>query len=627
MSGELLEAARAAIARGFRIFPLVPGGRTPAIKEWQIKATSDPAVVERVWGAADYNIGILTTGMIVLDADVKGGRKGLETLAGLGIDLNTYTVETPSGGRHAYFTGPDVRNSVQSLGPGLDVRGDRGFVVGAGSCTDAGTYRVRDGGVVQPVADALRARVLDLAAAAGRDKVSATDVGRVSNALEDAPEAIALATAYLLDRAPLATQGSRSDTMYRVACFVRDFGISEDVAVDLMMDHWNERCSPPADIDDMKYRVGNAYAYGENAPGSKSPAHWFEGIDLDPPAAPALIVDLLPFDTYDPDAHEDLQDDPWLFYKVAPATGVLVLVGPSGGGKSFLLIKQAHCLATGGEFFGVPPDDRGGTAFCYSGTEGSGFKRRVAALCRDKRLPITSSYIANLRAEGAIERLYYSLKAQNAWMVKEHGVPLRMVVIETLSTSGLIVDENNAAECSAAAAVLAGLSRRLGVLVVVSHHPPKEKGGLRGSGAILAAVDYVIEVVRQPGHKVREVELVKARSAEERALGSFSLVSVILGQDSRGRPNETMTASLGEPTTPLARKAAHTDKLIEAIELVLTPDGDADQEEVGQMFASMARGAGNRRTQFKSAYEYAMATGLIDLVNVSGRPTFRKRII
>lgn len=625
MSAELLEAARAAIARGFRIFPLVPGGRTPAIKEWQIKATSDPAVVERVWGAADYNIGILTTGMIVLDADVKDGRKGLETLAGLGLDLDTYTVETPSGGRHAYFTGPDVRNSVQSLGPGLDVRGDRGFVVGVGSLVEGGRYRELRDNPIREAPAALRVAIGNAGADHSRSlrPPSALDAADL-----DSEEAVVLAQDYLENRAPVAVEGRGGDhTAFTVAAFLKDFGISEARAVDLLAEHWNDRCSPPWNDEDLAVKVANAYAYGENPPGSKSLAHWFEGVDLEPEPPPVLITDLLPFDTYDPGAHEDLQDDPWLFYKIAPASGVLVLVGPSGGGKSFLLIKQAHCLATGGEFFGVAPDDAGGTAFCYSGTEGSGFKRRVAALCRDKRLPITSTYLSNMRAEGAIERLYHSLKAQNAWMVKEHGVPLRMVVIETLSTSGLIVDENNAAECSAAAAVLAGLSRRLGMLVVISHHPPKEKGGLRGSGAILAAVDYVIEVVRQPGHKVREVELVKARSAEERSLGSFSLVGVVLGQDSRGRPNETMVASLGEPTTPLARKAAYTDKLIEAVELVLTPEGDADQEEVAQMFASLVKGAGNRRTQFKSAYEYAMATGLIDLVKVQGRATFRKRSI
>ena len=620
MSQQLLADAQAHIERGRRIFPLWPGTKLPAIVEWQIKATSDPDIVKRIWSAADYNIGVLCDGMIVLDADVKDGRPGLQSLEALGIDLDTYTVETPTGGRHAYFTGPDVRNSVQSLGPGLDVRGKGGFVVGAGSIIDGKHYRAILGDAPQPAHDGL------VAIMARRYEGVKELPDRLVDL--DGEEAVALATAYLLDQAPTSVEGQGGDhTAFTVAAFLKDYGISEDMTVHLMLEHWNDRCTPPWEDNDLAVKVHNAFRYGENAPGSKNPAHWFEGIDIEPEPPPAQLDDLIPFEGYDPDNVEDLQDDPWLFYKVAPARGVMCLVGPSGGGKSFLLCTASFCAATGSPFFGVEPDDIGGTAFCFAGSEGSGFKRRMAALCKDKKLPILAAQIGNLRADGAIERLYFSLKAVHDRFVRDFGMPLRMVAIETLSASGLIKDENDSAECSAAIAVLAGLSRRLGVLVIFSHHPPKEKTGLRGSGALLAAVDYVIEVVREPGHRVREVELVKARSAEERQLGSFSLVPVVLGMDSRGRPNETMTVSMGESITPAARKAAHTDKLIEAIEMVMSPEGDADLEETQGMFVALVKGAGNRKNQFKGAYEYAMTMGLFDLIHVDGRPTFRRRVI
>ena len=48
----------------------------------------------------------------------------------------TYVVATPSGGRHLYFAAPDdvpVRNSTGRLGPMIDVRGNGGYVVAAGS--------------------------------------------------------------------------------------------------------------------------------------------------------------------------------------------------------------------------------------------------------------------------------------------------------------------------------------------------------------------------------------------------------------------------------------------------------------------------------------------------------------
>src|SRR6202040_4156051 len=58
----------------------------------------------------------------------------------------TVKVLTPRG-RHYYFrTDERLRNSVQKLGPGLDVRTQGGYVVGAGSVNDkGGQYRYADG--------------------------------------------------------------------------------------------------------------------------------------------------------------------------------------------------------------------------------------------------------------------------------------------------------------------------------------------------------------------------------------------------------------------------------------------------------------------------------------------------
>ncbi|MFE0421392.1 bifunctional DNA primase/polymerase [Streptomyces sp. NPDC058953] len=60
----------------------------------------------------------------------------------------TVTVITPSGGRHLWLTGPPdvtVPNSASRLAPGIDVRGYGGYLVGPGSVTDRGTYRLAPG--------------------------------------------------------------------------------------------------------------------------------------------------------------------------------------------------------------------------------------------------------------------------------------------------------------------------------------------------------------------------------------------------------------------------------------------------------------------------------------------------
>ena len=52
-------------------------------------------------------------------------------------------MQTPSGGLHFHFrsNGREVRNSAGKLGPGLDVRGDGGYVLLPGSRLEAGPYR------------------------------------------------------------------------------------------------------------------------------------------------------------------------------------------------------------------------------------------------------------------------------------------------------------------------------------------------------------------------------------------------------------------------------------------------------------------------------------------------------
>jgi hypothetical protein len=85
------------------------------------------------------------SGLFVLDVDVKPGKNGFDELAKLGPLPETYAVATPSGGRHFYFAHPGkaVRTSGGALGPGLDIRGDGGYVVMPGSPhRNGGTYTV-----------------------------------------------------------------------------------------------------------------------------------------------------------------------------------------------------------------------------------------------------------------------------------------------------------------------------------------------------------------------------------------------------------------------------------------------------------------------------------------------------
>lgn len=164
-------AALAAAERGWRVFPVAPAGKTPAISGWQERATSDPRQIYRWWrGNTAMNIGIATgrSGLVVVDLDqgrghvppdrFAGARDGRDALAmlaaetGAALPAHTYTVSTP-GGRHLYFRAPvgvELRNTAGTVGWRIDTRAHGGYVVGAGSIRPDGSYRVmRDGPVAE----------------------------------------------------------------------------------------------------------------------------------------------------------------------------------------------------------------------------------------------------------------------------------------------------------------------------------------------------------------------------------------------------------------------------------------------------------------------------------------------
>jgi hypothetical protein len=127
---------------GWQCFPL--RGKVPLTSNGLHAATTDRTQLEE-WFASGANVGIRTgaeSGLVVLDVDEEPG--GHDTLAALEQDYGKLpaTVEsiTGGGGRHIFFTHPGqpVRNAQGKLGPGLDVRGDGGYVVAPPSTHDSG---------------------------------------------------------------------------------------------------------------------------------------------------------------------------------------------------------------------------------------------------------------------------------------------------------------------------------------------------------------------------------------------------------------------------------------------------------------------------------------------------------
>ena len=158
MNDKLTQALDLA-ERGYHLFPLVPGGKSPAVTgNWLNAATRDPRVLRRWFERANSNIAVACepSGIFAIDLDAAapgadGPAHGIEVLRDLadGRDLTrTLTVATPSGGTHLYYRQPadgsPLRNSVRRLGPLIDTRGVGGYLVAPGSQINGAAYRITD---------------------------------------------------------------------------------------------------------------------------------------------------------------------------------------------------------------------------------------------------------------------------------------------------------------------------------------------------------------------------------------------------------------------------------------------------------------------------------------------------
>ena len=268
--------------KGFRVFPIRPNSRVPRYGlKWKDYATTNPEEIEQWWSEnPNYNVGIATgAGTLVVDVDVKNGKPGrasFEMLKMLDFPDNSYQVDTPTGGTHVYLRTDHVHGQRVDLPeyPGIDIRCDGGYVVGPGSTIDGKTYEANDKPIA-PIPDWFSTYLTKHAPRKSEN--------REEPLVEwDRPESVEKAKDWLTNYAAEAIEGAGGDNQTFInACFCRDFGISEQMTLELMLEHWNyEKATPPWEPADLAVKVASAYKSGQNRPGSKSIFAEFEPVDL-----------------------------------------------------------------------------------------------------------------------------------------------------------------------------------------------------------------------------------------------------------------------------------------------------------------------------------------------------------
>lgn len=225
------------------VFPLRPREKVPATPHGLLDATTDEGQIRAWWETSrentrgDFNIGIRTgDGLVVVDGDRR--KQGHLTLRDLirrnGAWPATYRVKT-SDGMHFYFRSDiHLASGADALGPGVDIKGQGGYVVAPPSVHPSGhvyQYDVESQSKPQP----LPFWVVE--ARNGRQK--RLDHSRVLNGV---PE------------------GERDEMLFKYTCLMRRNHFPRDLA-EATITALADRCSPPFPRDDALAKVDWTYTH------------------------------------------------------------------------------------------------------------------------------------------------------------------------------------------------------------------------------------------------------------------------------------------------------------------------------------------------------------------------------
>ncbi len=405
----MLDVALSYTARNWPVFPCraadeefvdddglieILATKTPLTSNGFRGATLNERIVRELWRRNPAAmVGVPTgapIGAWVLDIDPKHG--GPDTLAALEAEHGTLpptlTAETTSGGRHYFFKHKAGVRNRGALGAGIDVRGDGGYVIAAGSVPVVGQpYRwLVD---MNPV-DAPD-WLLELVLPRSYDSTTMYQAPSVSGTIND--RYVERAVQSELDDLAMEPMGNRNnrlnDAAFRLGTFVGAGALSESEARALLQDvarGWGRdfpRCCKTIDnglkagkmhprqtpeavndntkLVDITRMLDNARAKVEG--GDTNPAELVTAVRIDPEMLPPVedeptdqpILAATPFQWKDPST---LPRREFAFGRHFIRKYVSVTVAPGGLGKTANSIVEALAMASGKALNGVKPPKR-----------------------------------------------------------------------------------------------------------------------------------------------------------------------------------------------------------------------------------------------------------------------------
>lgn len=327
-----LEQALAFLTRGFSVIPLWPKSKK-AQHEWTEfqKRRATPAEVEAWWAETpDANIGIITgaiSGIVVADVDPRHGGD-IEEARRLGP--SDYSVTTRAAGLHLYYIHPGkpVPNGTNRI-PGVDVRGDGGYVVAPGSYVEAsdgnGEYAILTEGAFGVMPDYLWPPAASQTASG--DSWIATTIAQGCQ------------------------PGTRNDTLAKLAGYFAGRRVPKDITESILVPWYlREKAGkePEAHREAARTILSVYTKEGRQTVANEEPLI----VDriIGDQAKEFFLDSILPLSDFVPKFYSEKPE--WLIPDWLPVATIAFLVSPPGRFKTFLTFDAAISIAAGWPFLG-----------------------------------------------------------------------------------------------------------------------------------------------------------------------------------------------------------------------------------------------------------------------------------
>ena len=218
----------------------------------------------------------------------------------------------------------------------------------------------------------------------------------------------------------------------------------------------------------------------------------------------------------------------WRIKGVIPERGIAAIYGPSGSGKSFLVVDMAIAIAAGAVWFGYRVKPCPVVYVCLEGE--AGLSVRLTAFRSKGSIPKEIEFIdqpVNLLNTKDLRDLIIAIKSNQMG----DGI----VIIDTLNRAVPGMDENSSVDMGHAINACKLIQQGVGGLVLLVHHSGKDASkGMRGHSSLHAALDAAIEVKRSGDE--REWSVAKAKDGADGKAHPFMLEVVDMGEDEDGDP-------------------------------------------------------------------------------------------